>query len=250
MGRGIGGGVHENNTHCFLLRMAHLLIFIHNGGIWKGTIQPWLKKLVVLIFLVTKVFQKGYNVQIRQWMFNSQMRCYVTQWSVTSLVAWVCAATLSPRKFGSPVKIALWPFLFSKLLDVSAVFWSFRCIFKSKLLCKQSRPIKSKGQNIKPRCHHIGNFSTMASVLYCGNSNSKQEVKLQAKLPAQKNILRLSTQIIRHSTAMMPMDIHKQAIEKILTRKILKQQEAPWDLVYTPSCIYTFPFTCIFGFYR
>ena len=67
----------------------------------------------------------------------------------------------------------------------------------------------------------------MASVLYCGNSNSKQEVKLQAKLPAQKNILRLSTQIIRHSTAMMPMDIHKQAIEKILTRKILKQQEAP-----------------------
>ena len=33
VGRGIGGGVHENNTHCFLLRMAHLLIFIHNGGI-------------------------------------------------------------------------------------------------------------------------------------------------------------------------------------------------------------------------
>ena len=118
VGRGIGGGVHENNTHCFLLRMAHLLIFIHNGGIWKGTIQPWLKKLMVLIFLVTKVFQKGYNVQIRQWMFNSQMRCYVTQWPVTSLVAWVCAATLSPKKFGSLVKIAFWPFLISKLLDI------------------------------------------------------------------------------------------------------------------------------------
>ena len=24
-GRGIGGGVHENNTYCFLLRMANLL---------------------------------------------------------------------------------------------------------------------------------------------------------------------------------------------------------------------------------
>ena len=37
----------------------------------------------------------------------------------------------------------------------------------------------------------------------------------------------------------MPMDIHKQAIEKILASKILKQQEAPWDFVYTPSRIYT-----------
>ena len=36
----------------------------------------------------------------------------------------------------------------------------------------------------------------------------------------------------------MPMDIQKQAIEKISTSKILKQQEAPWDFVYTPSCIY------------
>ena len=31
----------------------------------------------------------------------------------------------------------------------------------------------------------------MASVLYRENSNSSQEVKLQAKLPAKKNILRL-----------------------------------------------------------
>ena len=121
-------------------------------------------------------------------MLNSHMRCYVTQWSVTSLVAWVCAATLSPRKFGSPVKIALWPFLFSKLLDVSAVFWSFRCIFKSKILCKQSHPIKSKGQNIKCRCYHVGNFSTMASALYRENSTciSSQEVKLQVKLQWKK----------------------------------------------------------------
>ena len=27
------GGVRKNNVYCFLLRMANLLIFIHNGGI-------------------------------------------------------------------------------------------------------------------------------------------------------------------------------------------------------------------------
>ena len=110
----------------------------------------------------------------------------------------VCSHPLpqDPRKFGSPVKIALWPFLFSKLLDVSAVFWSFRCIFKSKILCKQSHPIKSKGQNIKCRCYPVGNFSAMASALYRKNSTciSSQEVKLQVKLPVEKkNILRLWT---------------------------------------------------------
>ena len=55
-GRGIGGGVHENYAYCFLLRMANLLTFIHNGGISKVA-APILK--MVLIFLVTKVFQKG-----------------------------------------------------------------------------------------------------------------------------------------------------------------------------------------------
>ena len=35
------------------------------------------------------------------------------------------------------------------------------------------------------------------------------------------------------------MDIYKQAIEKILASKILKQQEVPWDFVYTLSRIYT-----------
>ena len=37
----------------------------------------------------------------------------------------------------------------------------------------------------------------------------------------------------------MPMHIHKQAIKKILASKILKQQEASWDFVYTPLRIYT-----------
>ena len=55
-GRGIGEGVHENYAYCFLLRMANLLTFIHNGGISKVA-APILK--MVLIFLVTKVFQKG-----------------------------------------------------------------------------------------------------------------------------------------------------------------------------------------------
>ena len=30
----------ENNAYCFLLRIAHFLIFIYNGGILKVTIQP------------------------------------------------------------------------------------------------------------------------------------------------------------------------------------------------------------------
>ena len=34
----------------------------------------------------------------------------------------------------------------------------------------------------------------------------------------------------------MPMVIHKQAIEKISASKTRKQQEAPRDFVYTPSC--------------
>ena len=40
-----------------------------------------------------------------------------------------------------------------KLLEVSEVFWSFTCIFKSKLLCTQSRLTKSEGRNIKLRCY-------------------------------------------------------------------------------------------------
>ena len=37
--------------------MANLLIFIHNGGIWKLLYSPDLK--MVLILLDTKVFQEG-----------------------------------------------------------------------------------------------------------------------------------------------------------------------------------------------
>ena len=106
---GIGGGVHENNAYCFLLRMAHLLIFIHNGGIWKGSIQPQRKNGTH--FSCYETLPKGYNVQMSKCFQNSHTRCYVTQWSAISLVAWVCAPTLSPRKIGSPVKIAFWRFL-------------------------------------------------------------------------------------------------------------------------------------------
>ena len=67
-GSGIRGGVHENNSYCFLLRMANLLIFIHNGGIWKVTIQPRLKNGTY--FPCYESLPKGYNVQ--KWvMFNS-----------------------------------------------------------------------------------------------------------------------------------------------------------------------------------
>ena len=49
----------ENNAYCFLLRIAFLLTFIHNGGILKVT-----RFKNGNIFLVTKLFQKGYNVQM------------------------------------------------------------------------------------------------------------------------------------------------------------------------------------------
>ena len=48
----------KDNAYFFLLRMALLLIVIHNGGIRKGTVQPRLKLKMVLIFLVTKVFKR------------------------------------------------------------------------------------------------------------------------------------------------------------------------------------------------
>ena len=61
----IGRGVRENNAFCFLLRMSNLLTgayFFLNGGMWKVTAQ--FKN--VLIFLVTKVFQK---VTMFRWVY-------------------------------------------------------------------------------------------------------------------------------------------------------------------------------------
>ena len=52
-----GGGRHENNACCFLLRIAKLLIFIHNGGIGKVTMYGPDLKMVHILF-VTKVFQE------------------------------------------------------------------------------------------------------------------------------------------------------------------------------------------------
>ena len=47
----------ENNAYCFPLRIAHLLIFIHNGGFEIVLYSPDLK--MILIFLVMTFFQKG-----------------------------------------------------------------------------------------------------------------------------------------------------------------------------------------------
>ena len=55
--RGIGGGVRQNYANCFLLRMANLLIFIHNGGIEKLPYSPNLK--MVLIFSCYECLPKG-----------------------------------------------------------------------------------------------------------------------------------------------------------------------------------------------
>ena len=57
-GRGLGGGLRENDAYRFLLRGANLLIFIHNGGILNVTIQPDLKMVLIFFVIITKVFQK------------------------------------------------------------------------------------------------------------------------------------------------------------------------------------------------
>ena len=48
----------ENSAYRVLeLRMANLLTFIHNGGMYLKSYSPDLK--IVLIFPATRVFQKG-----------------------------------------------------------------------------------------------------------------------------------------------------------------------------------------------
>ena len=69
--RGIGGRVRDNNAYCSLLRMAHLLIFIHNGGICKGTIQPRLKNGTH--FPRYESLPKGYNVQMSDCLLSHKM---------------------------------------------------------------------------------------------------------------------------------------------------------------------------------
>ena len=84
-----------------------------------------------------------------------------------------------------------------KLLEISEVFWSFTCISKS-ILCTQSGLTKSEGRNIKLRCYRKSQKSNS------GTSN----VFNKKKKPW------LETPMTRNSTAIMPMDIHKQAIGK------------------------------------
>ena len=131
-----------------------------------------------------------------------------------------------------------------KLLAVSEVFWSFTFVFKSQLLCTQSLLTKSEGGNIKLRSYRESQNSNS------GTSNVSSE-----KTPW------LQTPMTRNSTAIMPVDIHKQAIK---TKKIgklnlkdklseQKQREAPWDFVYTPSIEHWFiqtSFYCGFDRYK
>ena len=83
--RGIRGGVRENSAYCFLLRMVHLLFFIHNGRIWWGTIQPWPENGTH--FSCYESLPKRYKVQMSIKLFKSHMILYVTQCPATSLVA-------------------------------------------------------------------------------------------------------------------------------------------------------------------
>ena len=71
----------ENNANRFLLRIANLLISIHNGGIFKLLYSPDLKMVLIIFFLLRKSF-KGVQCS-NESVFHSYMKFYVTQWSAT-----------------------------------------------------------------------------------------------------------------------------------------------------------------------
>ena len=48
----------ENNANRFLLRIANLLISIHNGGIFKLLYSPDLKMVLIIFFLLRKSFKR------------------------------------------------------------------------------------------------------------------------------------------------------------------------------------------------
>ena len=85
---------------------------------------------MVLIFLVTKVFQKG---TLFKWVYVSLSHERQRR-RQGSMVAWVCAATPSPQKkllLGSLVKIAFPRFLlFTTITYVWATFFCFTCRLK------------------------------------------------------------------------------------------------------------------------
>ena len=90
-----------------MLRMANLLIFIHNGGIWKLLYSPDLK--MVLILLVTKVFQKG---TFFKWVYVSLSHEILRHAMIAtrlygSLSAHSCPLPLEQSPLGSPVKSPL-----------------------------------------------------------------------------------------------------------------------------------------------
>ena len=131
--RGIGGGVRENNANRFLLRMANLLIFIHNCGIWKVTIHPRLKML--LIFPVTKVFQKG---TMFKWV------CCTLTWDSISLNG--------RRQGGLSVQSQPFP---SKTSPIgSPAKLAFRRLLASYIYGWYSRKLPSWAMNKFPFCHH------------------------------------------------------------------------------------------------
>ena len=65
-----------------------------------------------------------------------------------------------------------------------------------------------------------GKLSNWDAIVYCENSNSGQEFKLQVKFPAKNTLTPMS----RHSSTIRPIGIHKQAIKK--NRQVEFEREA------------------------
>ena len=97
-----------------------MLVFIHNGGINEKVLySPDFK--MVFIFLVTKIFPKGYN--------NVQLStCLTLTWDAMSCNgkrnAWwpKCGATPSPRKIGCSVQTKpKWTIPFDQPTEISGI---------------------------------------------------------------------------------------------------------------------------------
>ena len=81
-GRGIGGGVREDNGYCFLLRMVtSLFLFIMVA--FENLLYIPDSKMVLTFFLLRKCSKRAQCSN--EFMFNSRSRFYVTQWSATRL---------------------------------------------------------------------------------------------------------------------------------------------------------------------
>ena len=127
-----------------------------NLWLWNCVCNPW-KLSRINTFHSTRKYSEFFKVWVN---LSLNWPCFFSRWNLICVNFFRCLAcdcNYRDEKLCNVSKadciardIA---FKAQKLLEVSEVFWSFTCIFKSKSLCTQSRLTKSEGRNIKLRCY-------------------------------------------------------------------------------------------------